>query len=249
VAEPSLVLRFSDLARLSQTTFDLFWRELGAIVHDDLKARFRDKPRDTEPKPVAVPQVQVAATRAVTRPQPSVHGKPLWERMRDYLRTHEGPMQATELGVALGVTKYPREQAMVQAGKHPDVFSRPSPGMIALKNAPATAAAPRREKPLYAPVQDRAGAPGGCVHHWDIDSQNGPLSTGRCRKCGAVRKDFRNSLPPVSFNGEALTGDVLKAGHGQWRVAGNRKSPRNADMRARERTSGTRSFLPRSPSR
>lgn len=31
-----------------------------------------------------------------------------------------------------------------------------------------------------------------CAHHWVIDSANGPLSQGRCQRCGETR-EFRNS--------------------------------------------------------
>ena len=32
-----------------------------------------------------------------------------------------------------------------------------------------------------------------CQHHWIIDTPNGPMSNGKCRKCG-VTTEFRNSV-------------------------------------------------------
>lgn len=32
-----------------------------------------------------------------------------------------------------------------------------------------------------------------CIHFWDIEEVNGPISQGVCRKCGAIR-EFRNWL-------------------------------------------------------
>ena len=33
-----------------------------------------------------------------------------------------------------------------------------------------------------------------CMHHWMIESPNGPTSQGVCKICG-VRSEFRNSMP------------------------------------------------------
>lgn len=30
-----------------------------------------------------------------------------------------------------------------------------------------------------------------CAHHWIIETPNGPVSTGTCKKCGAT-KEFNN---------------------------------------------------------
>ena len=38
-----------------------------------------------------------------------------------------------------------------------------------------------------------------CVHHWIIDPANGPVSEGRCKKCGA-RKDFFNAFEVAAWN-------------------------------------------------
>ena len=32
-----------------------------------------------------------------------------------------------------------------------------------------------------------------CVHYWLIDEAKGPVSEGRCRKCGTI-KNFENSV-------------------------------------------------------
>ena len=37
-----------------------------------------------------------------------------------------------------------------------------------------------------------------CVHHWIIDPANGPVSEGRCKKCGA-RKDFFNAFEGTAW--------------------------------------------------
>jgi len=34
-----------------------------------------------------------------------------------------------------------------------------------------------------------------CIHHWVIDSPNGPTSQGQCQKCG-LKKDFVNYYEP-----------------------------------------------------
>ena len=35
---------------------------------------------------------------------------------------------------------------------------------------------------------------GTLAHHWDIDSSNGTMSNGTCRKCSKIKK-FLNSTP------------------------------------------------------
>ena len=32
-----------------------------------------------------------------------------------------------------------------------------------------------------------------CTHHWQIESPNGPVSIGRCKRCGEIR-EFNNSI-------------------------------------------------------
>lgn len=36
------------------------------------------------------------------------------------------------------------------------------------------------------------------VHHWVIEEANGPLSSGRCKRCGASR-EFKNWLEDSDF--------------------------------------------------
>ncbi len=36
------------------------------------------------------------------------------------------------------------------------------------------------------------------AHHWLIDEADGPLSRGRCKRCGAVR-EFKNWLEDTDF--------------------------------------------------
>lgn len=32
-----------------------------------------------------------------------------------------------------------------------------------------------------------------CTHHWQIESPNGPMSVGQCKRCGE-RREFNNSI-------------------------------------------------------
>ena len=41
-----------------------------------------------------------------------------------------------------------------------------------------------------------------CVHHWLIEAPNGNTSSGTCKLCGEVRKDyFLNSMEQVGWSG------------------------------------------------
>ncbi len=42
-----------------------------------------------------------------------------------------------------------------------------------------------------------------CKHHWVLESPNGPVSRGVCKKCGEER-EFRNSLDYVPATDEKL---------------------------------------------
>ncbi len=42
-----------------------------------------------------------------------------------------------------------------------------------------------------------------CIHHWMIDSPNGPISTGTCKLCG-VESEFRNSVPISGWERESV---------------------------------------------
>ena len=37
-----------------------------------------------------------------------------------------------------------------------------------------------------------------CVHYWIIDLPSGPMSKGKCRRCGE-NKEFKNYLDPMSY--------------------------------------------------
>ena len=50
-----------------------------------------------------------------------------------------------------------------------------------------------------------------CVHHWQIDSPNGPVSPGTCKRCGEMR-EFRNSMYSSTWS-RAMTrrpGDIAR---------------------------------------
>ena len=46
-----------------------------------------------------------------------------------------------------------------------------------------------------------AAAESDCLHHWAIESPNGPTSYGTCRRCGEVR-EFKNSIQITSWESE-----------------------------------------------
>jgi hypothetical protein len=64
-----------------------------------------------------------------------------------------------------------------------------------------------------------AGAP-TCRHHWLIESPQGALSHGRCKRCGEER-EFRNSAT------DHLWEDGSGGGYNAWR--GVRSAPRPSD--------------------
>ena len=47
-----------------------------------------------------------------------------------------------------------------------------------------------------------------CVHYWIIDFPDGPVSTGKCKRCG-LEKDFYNCLDNI----ELPKDDQLKVSH------------------------------------
>jgi len=61
-----------------------------------------------------------------------------------------------------------------------------------------------------------------CVHHWMIESPNGPVSKGKCEKCGEERM-FLNSVPGDIKRGrvpsfqtggsEAAVNDIIYSSH------------------------------------
>ena len=42
-----------------------------------------------------------------------------------------------------------------------------------------------------------------CVHHWEIEVARGPMSVGRCRRCGS-RREFANSVNGSVYNGKKV---------------------------------------------
>ncbi len=59
---------------------------------------------------------------------------------------------------------------------------------------------------------------GACQHHWIIDTPQGALSSGRCKRCGEER-EFRNSA-----NDYIWDGDSSSSGYG--RHGGVRSTPK-----------------------
>lgn len=51
-------------------------------------------------------------------------------------------------------------------------------------------------------TKDRAGT--ACRHHWVIESPNGEMSAGVCKRCGAT-KAFRNSYEDWVWDAENFT--------------------------------------------
>jgi len=47
-------------------------------------------------------------------------------------------------------------------------------------------------------------APDLCQHHWVIDTPNGALSGGRCKRCGQERQ-FRNSQEDLLWDSDSFS--------------------------------------------
>lgn len=43
-----------------------------------------------------------------------------------------------------------------------------------------------------------------CRHHWVIDTPNGAVSGGRCKRCG-VAKEFRNSNEDMMWDSDSFS--------------------------------------------
>lgn len=43
-----------------------------------------------------------------------------------------------------------------------------------------------------------------CRHHWVIETPNGALSGGRCKRCGAL-KEFRNSSEDLMWDSDSFS--------------------------------------------
>lgn len=54
----------------------------------------------------------------------------------------------------------------------------------------------------HAPEKNKMAV--GCRHHWVIDTPNGALSGGRCKRCGAD-KEFRNSSEELMWDSDSFS--------------------------------------------
>ena len=43
-----------------------------------------------------------------------------------------------------------------------------------------------------------------CRHHWVIDTPNGSVSSGRCKRCG-VDREFRNSSEDLMWDSDSFS--------------------------------------------
>jgi len=43
-----------------------------------------------------------------------------------------------------------------------------------------------------------------CRHHWVIDTPNGAVSSGRCKRCGVAR-EFRNSSEDLMWDSDSFS--------------------------------------------
>ena len=48
-----------------------------------------------------------------------------------------------------------------------------------------------------------------CVHHWVIESPNGPVSQGVCKLCG-LGSEFRNSIQETGWDRESQSSKKIK---------------------------------------
>jgi hypothetical protein len=48
------------------------------------------------------------------------------------------------------------------------------------------------------------GATAMCRHHWVIDTPNGAVSGGRCKRCG-VSREFRNSSEDLMWDSDSFS--------------------------------------------
>ena len=51
---------------------------------------------------------------------------------------------------------------------------------------------------------DAGGLSPMCRHHWVIETPNGALSAGHCKRCGAA-KDFRNSSEDLMWDSDSFS--------------------------------------------
>ena len=48
-----------------------------------------------------------------------------------------------------------------------------------------------------------------CIHHWVIESPNGPMSQGVCKLCG-LGAEFRNSIQETGWDRESQSGKRIR---------------------------------------
>jgi hypothetical protein len=53
-------------------------------------------------------------------------------------------------------------------------------------------------------TQEAPGLSPVCRHHWVIDTPNGAVSGGRCKRCGAAR-EFRNSSEDLMWDSDSFS--------------------------------------------
>jgi len=58
--------------------------------------------------------------------------------------------------------------------------------------------------PVQQTSPDTEAHQGLCQHHWVIETPNGSLSNGRCKRCGVVR-DFRNSSEDLMWDNDSFS--------------------------------------------
>ena len=51
---------------------------------------------------------------------------------------------------------------------------------------------------------EAAGISAECRHHWVIDTPNGAMSGGQCKRCGAAR-EFRNSNEDMLWDSDSFS--------------------------------------------
>jgi hypothetical protein len=53
-------------------------------------------------------------------------------------------------------------------------------------------------------TRDTAATSALCRHHWVIETPNGALSSGRCKRCGVAR-EFRNSSEEALWDNDSFS--------------------------------------------
>ena len=51
---------------------------------------------------------------------------------------------------------------------------------------------------------EQPDARAACRHHWVIETPNGSISGGRCKRCGAT-KEFRNSSEELQWDSDSFS--------------------------------------------